>query len=1277
MKEEDLLSGYKDGVMGSIIKFCLLNRFVVLLSFLLIAAAGIYVAPFEWKFLGDDRPQVAVDAIPDIGENQQIIFTEWNGRSPQDIEDQITYPLTTALLGLPGVKTVRSNSYFGFSSIYVIFKDEIEFYWSRSRVLEKLSSLPKGTLPEGVKPQLGPDATGLGQVYQYTLEGRDPKGSPIGGWDLQEIRSIQDWNVRYALAATEGIAEVASVGGFSKEYQIDLNPSALQNHNIKLGKVLLAVKMSNLDIGAKTLEINKAEYFIRGLGFVKNKEDLEQIVIKVSNNVPILLKDIASISEGPAIRRGALDKGGAEVVGGTVVARFGYNPMQAINNLKINIDKLQGSLGKKVVVDYAIVKQKQVDAYANENNFESRYKGRLNQKSWLKHLNQTDMKDWPKWINTSTLTIVPYYDRSKLITETLGTLEKALIEELLVTIIVVLIMVFHLRSSILISSLLPVAILLCFLAMKVFKVDANIVALSGIAIAIGTMVDMGIVLCENILKHIDQNKGDEKHLLQVIYEGTVEVGSAVLTAVATTIISFLPVFALEGAEGKLFKPLAYTKSFALIASIIVALMLIPVISYLFFGKSNLKEKARKIIGGLGALVGISIIIMYSFFWGILIFSWSIYYATSPSLDESLKNKLSKLFNIIFASITLIFLSNHWEPLGPGKGLSNFFFTLTIIGGLLLFAYLIIHFYEPVLNFCLHNRLIFLPIPIFILLIGWQVYQSIGREFRPSLDEGSFLYMPSTSHHASIGESMDALRKQDMGITNIPEIESVVGKIGRVESSLDPAPISMVETIINYKSEYKQDKSGNKISYRYDNTKKDFIQDKAGKLIPDLKGKPFRQWRDHIKSPNDIWKEIVSVTKIPGSTSAPKLQPIETRIIMLQSGMRSPMGIKIYGPSLEVIEKFGYRLEELLKTKMKTVEPLSVLADKVVGKPYIEIKINRPQIARYGLSLVDVQDIIKAAIGGVSVTNTVEGRERYPIRVRYQREKRDNIEEINRILVPTPSGAQIPLSQVATIQFVKGPQSIKSENTFKVAYLTFDKKEKYSESDVVENIKEVFKELKENNELVIPKNVWYEFAGNFKNEERANKRLMLVLPIALLLILIILYLQFKSFMNSLLVFSGVFVAWGGGFMMLWLYQQEWFLNFTFFTIDLRELFQIRPYNLSIAIWVGFLALFGIATDDGVIMGTYISDTIKKETPKTVEEIRAAVLKSAIRRIRPAMMTITTTIIALLPILTASGKGADIMIPMAIPTFGGMLVGIITVFIVPVLFAWKEEVVLKYN
>jgi Cu(I)/Ag(I) efflux system membrane protein CusA/SilA len=550
------------------------------------------------------------------------------------------------------------------------------------------------------------------------------------------------------------------------------------------------------------------------------------------------------------------------------------------------------------------------------------------------------------------------------------------------------------------------------------------------------------------------------------------------------------------------------------------------------------------------------------------------------------------------------------------------------------------------------------------------FPGLGKEFMPDLDEGSYLYMPTTMPHASIGEVLDILQLQDKAFTAIPEIESVVGKLGRADSPLDPAPISMIETVINYKPEYVVDQSGHRLKFQFDDKSGKFVRDEYGGLIPDDHGRLYRNWRDHIRNPKDIWDEIVKAGKLPGTTSAPRLQPIAARIVMLQSGMRAPMGVKVKGPDLETIEKVGMEIERFLK-EVPSIEPSAVISDRIVGKPYLEIDIDREEIARYGLSIQKVQDVIEVAIGGKPLTATVEGRERYPVRVRYQRELRNTIEGLESILVGTPGGAQIPLAELSEIKFVRGPMVIKSEDTFLVGYVIFDKKPDRAEVDVVEDAQRYLQNKIEAGEFDIPAGVSYTFAGSYENQVRSEKKLMVVLPLALVVIFLILYFQFKHVPTTLLVFSGIFIAWSGGFLMIWLYGQDWFLDFSLFGIDMRNLFQIRNYNLSVAVWVGFLALFGIATDDGVIISTYLKQSFQRKKPTTIDGIREATVEAGKRRIRPAMMTAATTLLALVPVLTSTGRGSDIMVPMAIPSFGGMFVVVIRVLTVPVLYSWMKE------
>lgn len=1261
-------------MLNKIIKFFLENKLVTFIVLGIFIILGISNAPFNWKSEWFPRDPVPVDAIPDIGENQQIVFTEWPGRSPQDIEDQISYPLTTALLGIPGVRTIRSNSIFGLSSIYIIFEEDVEFYWSRTRILEKLNSLPAGTLPDDVNPSLGPDATALGQIYWYTLEGRDKHGNPAGGWDPQELRTIQDFYVRYALTSAKGVAEVASIGGFVKEYQVDIDPNAMKAHGVNVAQILQAVKKGNLDIGARTIEFNRVEYLVRALGYIKNLTDLEESVVAVKDNVPIRIKDVAKVNYGPATRRGGLDKGGVEAVGGVVVARYGANPLEVIRNVKDKIAEIEPGLPSKIRDDGTV----------------------------------------------SKVHIIPFYDRTGLIKETLGTLEEALTLEILISIIVVIILVLNLRASVLISSLLPIGVLMTFIVMRRFGVDANIVALSGIAIAIGVMVDVGVVFTENIIRHLalpDNIGARGRQLLNVIYDATVEVGTAVITALTTTVVSFLPVFFMQAAEGKLFKPLAFTKTFAMVSALVIGLLIIPTLAHLIFSIRFSKWKIKQYISIGLALFGIIAFIIEPGFLPLALMALAVnnYFAYRWPAD---KKQYTNYINIaITVTVVLYFLTNQWMPLGASNSmLINYLFVIILIALVLGVLMLVVRYYSQILEWCLANKWKFLSIPILVVLFGiltwqgtdkifgflpvklkstltWQVlmrtFPGTGKEFMPALDEGSFLLMPTTMPHSGIEENLEVIRKVDLNVNSIPEVESVVGKWGRVNSALDPAPTSMFENVINYKPEYMVDENGHRIRFRvnkedafvlkdsttYNPETDKFREIEPDQLMEDKRGEYFRQWRKQIQSPDDIWEEIVQQSKVPGLTSAPKLQPIQTRLVMLQTGMRAPMGIKVFGPDLETIEKVGYQLEDYLK-QVPGIEPASVFADRVVGKPYLEIKIDRQAISPYGLTIQDMNTYIGGAIGGMQLSTTVEGRERFPVRARYAREYRDNPEDLGKVLIPTPAGVQVPLGELAEINYTKGPQLIKSEDTFLVGYVIFDKKEGQAEVDVVEDAQKFLNAKTESGELNIPARVNYVFTGNYENQIRATKRLMLVIPVSLIVIFLILYFQFRSVTTSTMIFTGIFVAFAGGFVMIWLYGQHWFLNFNIAGVSFREMFQIHTVNLSVAVWVGFIALFGIATDNGVLIATYLKQIFEKNKPGTIAEVRKSVLEAGKIRVRPAMMTTATTIIALIPVLTSTGKGSDIMVPMAIPSFGGMVIQVLTIFVVPVLYSmWQENKVKK--
>lgn len=1220
---------------------------------IVIIVLGIRVAPFD-GYAGSWSDPIPVDAIPNLGENQQIVFTRWDGHSPQDIHDQITYPLSTALLGIARIKSVRTSALFGFSSIYLIFEDDVDIYWARSRILEKLNSLPANTLPEGVQPQLGPDANGLGQIFWYTLEGRDSLGRSTGAWSLDEIRRVQDYTVKYALAASDGVAEVASIGGFVREYHIEVDPARLQAGQITYQQLAQAVMAGNRDVGAQTIEVNRAEYVIRGLAAIRSRRDIESIPVAYRNRSTLTVADVARVTEGPASRRGILDRDGDEQVGAVIVARDGANPMQVIQAVKAQIEKLQPELPKKRLAD-----------------------GRLSQ-----------------------LTIVPFYDRSILINETIATLETALNLEILISMIVILVLVWNLRSAILISALLPVSVLIVFIAMKLVGVDANIVALSGIAIAIGTMVDLGIILCENILRHAQNSSSSSP--LERLKTATGEVSGAILTAVLTTIVSFIPVFALQASEGKLFTPLAYTKSFALVAALLVTLFILPTAArWLLRQPASLQQQRRS-----QRLLWAAAVIAFPFS------IWSGLSLLAFSMARVLAGRNPRWKNLPNISVIIalsVLLGVYWEPLGAGHWvLSQVIFTVLLVGSVLTAFQQLIRFYPRILNASLRIARWMILIPVLMVIIAifiWQgsprllgpladslgvrsselfrlserLFPGIGREFMPALDEGQFLLMPSSMPHSGVTENRRILRELDRRVLTLPEVDVVVGKMGRVESALDPAPLSMFENIIQIKSEYALDDSGARRlfavneqgEYKLKNgTFRSAEAIRAGRtpitdLVPDASGEPFRQWRPHIRNSDDMWREIAAISEMTGVVSAPKLQPIETRLLMLQTGMRSPLGIKIYGSDLGRIESAAMQLEALLKT-LPQLKAETVFAERVVGKPYLHIEIDRRAAGRNGTSIETILRVIETALGGRIIGTSLEGRERVPIRIRYPREWRDHPEAIAAIQIPLMNGAYVRLGDVASIRYTVGPQMIKSENTFLVSYLLFDHRDGISPIDAVDAVRRAIDVARESGRYQPTADIRLEFAGTYAQQQRAESRLMVIIPLVLLVISLILYANFRSIALVLVIFNGIFIAFAGAFILIWLYQQPNFMDITVWGESLRERFNIDPIYLSVAVWVGFIALFGIATDDGVLMTTYLSQQYTHVRPQSVTDLKQLVIDAASRRIRPAAMTSATTIIALLPVLTSTGRGADVMIPMAIPIFGGMVAAVLTTIITPVLY-----------
>jgi Cu(I)/Ag(I) efflux system membrane protein CusA/SilA len=1023
-------------MINKLIDWCLKNRFVVLVFTGIVILWGIYAIN-----------RVPVDAIPDIGENQQIIFVDWSGRDSQTIEDQVTYPLTTKLYGIPGVKTIRASSAFGFSMIYVIFHDWVDFYWSRERILEKLQQA-KEFLPQGFVPVLGPDATGLGQVFWYTVEGE--------GYNLQELRSLQDWYIRYHLSSVEGVAEVASVGGFVKQYQIDIDPNKLLIYGVKLSDVFNAVRNSNIDVGAKVVERGGMEFIIRGVGFIKKVEDIENIVVGSYNGTPVFIKNIAKVQIGPEFRRGALYKADKEVVGGVVIVRYKENPLEVIKRVKQRIKEIELGLPKGVK-------------------------------------------------------IIPFYDRTELIKRTINTLRDTLILEIIITIFTVIVFINHFRTSLIISFTLPLAVLISFIVMYYLKIDSNIMSLSGIAIAIGTLVDMGIIMSENSYRHLVLD-GGKRPRLEVILEASKEVSSAVMTAILTTVVSFIPVFALEAQEGKLFRPLAYTKTFALLASVFIALTLTPTLCfYLLRGKLIPVEEAP-------------------------------------------------------------------------------------------FSKFLVKYYEKILRWILAHRKTFLSIPLIILIISIVIMTKIGREFMPPFDEGSILFMPVVSPAVSLTEAQRIMKIQNKIISSFPEVDSVVGKIGRAETATDPAPVEMFETIINLK--------------------------------------PKKYWRKGMTKEKLI-HEMDAALKFPGVANI-WTQPIVNRIDMLSTGIRTPVGVKIFGTDIKKLEQIAEEIKNIVKD-IKGVEDL--YAERITGKPYLEIIPDREKIARYGLTIRDVQDVIEIAIGGENLTTVFEGRERYPVRVRYFRELRDSPQKIRRLLVPTSTGSYIPLGQIAEIKLVEGPAMINSENGMLRAYVLMNVRGR----DMVGFVEEASKLVAKKMAGKLPPGYSIQWSGQFENQVRARKRLSVLVPISLFINYILIFMNFKSHRKALTIFTAIPVTLAGGILLLAIYG----------------------YNFSVAVWVGFIALFGIAVDDGVLITTYLHQVFAERKPKTKQEIIEATVYAGKARIRPAFMTTITTIFALLPIFLFGGTGKEVMRPMAIPSFGGMIIEMITWFIVPTIYSWFEE------
>ncbi len=1215
-------------MVNAVIRWCMKNTFLMTLIVLGICAAG------YWAIL-----RLPVDAIPDIGEKQVIVYADWEGRSPQDVDDQVTYPLTTSLTGTPGVKAIRSMSGFGFSMVFVIFEDDIDYYWARARVLERMN-VAQQRLPAGVTPVLGPDATALGQVYWYTVEGE--------GFDLAELRSIQDWYIRYQLQTVTGVSEVASIGGFVKQYQIDINPDKMRAHRVTMMEIVEAVGKSNIDVGAKVIEQSGVEYFIRGLGFIKSVEDLERVVIRQEGGTPLYLRSVATVQLGPDFRRGALDKGGVEAVGGVVLMRYGENPREVVARVNEKIAQLEAGLPRKTLND-----------------------GRV-----------------------SSVRLVPFYDRTTIVQETIDTLKTALFEEALIAGFVVVFFLMHLRSTATVLPTLPLALAGSFILMYAFGVDSNIMSLAGLAIAIGDIADMGIIMTENIYRRIagaTPEERKEKGHFGLVYEGATEVGGAIITAVTNTIVSFIPVFFLTDQEGKLFKPLAFTKTFAIGSSVVLAITVVPFLCYLLYRPVNWKHRTTLLVAaGVGVLATLAT--HAAFMWGLggahdrgwlvaaavgIGVALCVIRMTREKFLPLEQNPVSRVIargyvptlrwildhkkTFMVAPVLILFTGlSVW--LGIHRTLAPVEWAVNAFASERASPELIRAMYEP------PDADITRPL-LELDQLRWQrvrdadgsertrlllrqqdpaersaessaglavlkegrILPGLGREFMPPLDEGSLLYMPSLLPQASLSQAVEVNSKQDLAIASVPEVESVVGKIGRAESALDPAPIGMMESIVILKPEEQ---------WRTRKVERVFSD------WPGLVRTPLSWiWPEERRiTKQEILAELQEKTAIPGVLPT-WLQPIQTRLVMLQTGFRAMMGVKIYGSDLREIEKVGLQIEQLLREVPGATD---IVADRIVGKPYIQIEIDRERIGRYGVNIRDVQDVIEMALGGMNLMESVEGRERYPIRIRLARDFREDMDAIQRINVPSSTGAQVPLAQLANISTVLGPQEIKGERGLLVGYVTMNTRDR-DEVSVVQDAERVLQQALNDGRLTLPPGYYWEWSGQFENQVRATKRMQILVPITLGIMFVMLYLGFSRWWIAPVIFFGVLVSASGGFIMLALWG----------------------VNLSVAVWVGFLVLFGVVDDDGVVISTYLEGVFKDRKFASTREIREAVIEAGLKRIRPCLMTIATTVFGLMPIFWATGRGSDVMRPMAIPSVGGMTVSLITLFIVPCVFCAVEE------
>jgi copper/silver efflux system protein len=1151
-------------MLRTLIEFCVRQPVLTVLGAIVIVAIGGYCATM-----------VPVDAIPNVGENQVIVFTEWPGRSPKDVEDQVTYPLSVALLTVPHAESVRGKSMFGYSFVQITFADGTDFYWARSRVLERLGTA-LATLPDGVTPTLGPDATALGQIFYYVLE------SPPG-MNLAELRTLQDYVVKYELQSVQGVSEVASVGGYVRQYQIEVNPDALRFHDIPLDRLIAAVKESNIDVGAKTVESGGMEYIIRGKGFVgQNKDteqaltDIEKTVVLSRDGVPVRIRDLAQVQLGPDLRSGAIDLNGAEGVGGVVVMRFGENPRKVIERVREKIEQIEPSL---------------------------------------------------KGVKVNAV-----YDRTGLIDETVGTLTESLREELVITAVVIVLFLLHFRASLIVAVTLPMAVLMSFIGMQWFHIDANIMSLAGIAIAIGEVADLGIIISENIYQHLveweagqaadrptDANQGrpDPRSRTEVIIDATYEVAPAVMTGVSTTIVSFLPVFFLTGRDHKLFAPLAWTKTFAMVAALLVAVFLVPALCRLLLHSARWPLWRGLVAAVVAASAGTMASIVLWRPW-VDALSPLPFWATAPA------------FGLLVGLLAFFMTRERLRPIEENPT-----------------SRLILWVYEPTLRFLLAHKFSFMAVPLLIVLLGagaWfglptvlypleQFARVLGAEPNAlpgyvdlkhrfpglrtddwiALDEGTWFYMPTLYPAASFSQGIEVIQTQDALIREIPEVANVLGKIGRIESALDPAPREMIETYVILKSE--------------------------------------SEWREGVTM-DSIWSQINAVATLPGVTPASPLQPIEGRVVMLQSGIKAPMAIRVYGDNLDGLAEAARNVAERLR-RIPQVNAATVNPDIVLGAPYVEFEVDRETAARFGMTTMAVNQVIETALGGMNLTQTVEGRERYPIRIRYQRSLRERVDDLSQLPVVTESGEVVPLEILATMKTTWGPGMISSEDARLVAHIAFAPSGMAGDLETIDAIENELRQAQSDGSLVLPAGYSLLPVGSFQNQIEANRRLMVIIPIVILLDLLIIYLNFRNLPLTLIIFSQIPIAVFGGMIGLGIYGIE----------------------MNTAIWIGLIALIGIAEDDGVVIATYMEQLFARRPMRTVADIRNATVEAGRRRIRPCLMTAFTTFAALLPVMLATGRGSDVARAMALPVFFGMFVELVSLFVVPVLYCGYMEMKLN--